>query len=138
MFSCPTIWLAVGKCNLEYFQDRRETHCKKFAQGLGDNVKTSPLPPSRFQKFEKFFQSVPVPNENQSLEKQPCALLCFTFKHNLSPFPELQFVSFSQYFFFDFSICSQWMLAHAHVHTCALTSICRVRPCALAHTLCSG
>ena len=31
---------AVGKCNLEYLKDRRETHCKKFAQGLGDNART--------------------------------------------------------------------------------------------------
>ena len=41
---------AVGKCNLEYLKDRRETHCKKFAQGLGDNVRTCHLlPPSKFQ-----------------------------------------------------------------------------------------
>ena len=41
---------AVGKCNLEYLKNRRETHCKTFAQGLGDNVRTCHLlPPSRFQ-----------------------------------------------------------------------------------------
>ena len=36
-------WDAVGKCNLEYLKDRRETHCKKFAQGLGDNARTCHL-----------------------------------------------------------------------------------------------
>ena len=49
-------WDAVGKCNLEYLKDRRETHCKKkkkkkkIAQGLGNNVRTCHLlSPSRFQ-----------------------------------------------------------------------------------------
>ena len=45
---------AIGKCNLEYLKDRRETYCKKFAQGLGDNVRTCHLLlSSNFQSHDR-------------------------------------------------------------------------------------
>ena len=41
---------AVSVCNIDLLKDRRENHCKKFAQGLGDNIRTCHLlPPTRFE-----------------------------------------------------------------------------------------
>ena len=116
---------AVGKCNLEYLKDRRETHCKKYAQGLGDNVRTCHLlPPSRFSLMVEIWEIHQIcPSiawKPVASEKKPCAILHFAFEQKPNPFPERQFALFSQYCFWYFrSIVSgcPWACWRMLMHT---------------------